>query len=230
MDHKRPIALVSLLFLFFLVSTSRGAANVSAIQEKLREIQLKLIKEQIKLIQEKTLDVGRFVASPMVPAPEPVLNRDELALRLENQIRGLNDVVVALRPRVIEEEAVRIERRIAEINEEVKTATGARLRELRDELNLLLRDFTRIQSSLRESLDRSLKEREVQVLQTKIRELQEKVLLLPRTLPVPPPPMGEDGVIKTQVNIIQEQIQALQLKVLREQVKTIQGKIDTIRR
>ena len=125
MNPNKPALIFALLFLLFFVSTSNGFANVTAIQEKLRDIQVKLIGEKIKLLQERIYEVSADInkeraAAVPPPAPEPTLSREELAKSLENQIILLQVSIESLRPRAIEEEAIRIERRIADINRRLK--------------------------------------------------------------------------------------------------------------
>lgn len=234
MNLNRPVLVLSLLLLFLFLSTSDGFANVSIIQEKLRDIQLKLIREQIKLIQERTFDVGREVNQERAmlpsPTPEPTISREELARGLENQIVSLQGVIESLRPRAIEEETVRIERRVAEINKEAENATGDRLLMLREELASLFESYRGLEKELVVELDKSIKAKQLVILQTKVRELREKVITLPRPTPVPPPaPPTEAPDIKVQVDVIRDRLQALQLKVLREQARFIQQKIDVLR-
>lgn len=230
---NRPVLVFALLFLLFFVSTSDGFANVSAIQEKLRDIQLKLIRERIKLIQERIFEVGKEVNQERIalpPAPEPAPSRDELAGNLENQIVSLQGVIESLKPRAIVEEIARIERRIAEINKKAETATGDQLLVLREELALLLENYRGLEKGLIAELDKSIKERQLVILQTKFRELREKVITLPRSVPVSPPvPPSESPDIKVQVDVIREKLQAVQLKFLREQARLIQQKIDALR-
>lgn len=231
---NRPALVLALLLLLFFVSTSNGFANVSVIQEKLRDIQLKLIREQIKLIQEKTFEVGREINQERVvmlpPAPEPALSREELARSLENQIVSLQGVIESLRPRFIEEETVRIERRVVEINKEAENATGDRLLALREELASLLESYRGLERGLVAELDKSIKEKQLVILQTKVRELREKVAILPKPTPISTPtPPTEAPEVKAQVDVIQDKLQALQLKFLKEQAKLIQQKIDALR-
>lgn len=234
MNLNRPALVLSLLFLFFFVSTSDGFANVSAIQEKLRDIQLKLIRERIKLIQERIFEVGKEVNQERVaslpPAPEPAVSRDELAKNLENQIVSLQRAIDSLRPRFIGEETARIERRVAEINKEVGTATGERLLVLREELASLLENYRGLEKGLIAELDKSIKEKQLFILQTKIRELREKVITIPKPVPPSTPaPFREAPEVKAEVDVIRDKLQALQLKFLREQAKLIQQRIDALR-
>src|SRR3989344_7411346 len=116
--------ILAVLVLLFFVSTSSGLASVSSIQENLREIQLKLIKEKIKLIQENILDLGKKrpeeLAAPLPPAPASVPTREELAASLKTQVAALEGVIASLRPRALEENVARIEKRIAAINGEFR--------------------------------------------------------------------------------------------------------------
>ena len=124
--NRLTLIVASLLLLFF-IATSSGFANVSAIQEKLREIQVKLIRERLKLIQEEVSKVGERRAEELAPqrAIEAPASREELSRRLEGQIRSLEEVIVGLRPKAVEEETARIEGRLSEIRAELETAEGA---------------------------------------------------------------------------------------------------------
>jgi len=226
---KRYHLVFSLLLLFFLVSTSNGFASVSAVQEKLREIQLKLISEKIKLIQGNIVDLGKK-RSEQIPAPipvkaAPVLTREELAASLKEQIVALEQVVVSLRPKVIEEGVTRIEKRIAEINEELKTADTARVRELQVELTVLAVEYSKIQQQISATINDAIKERQATILREQIRLLEEKV----RTLPRPVSPSVVSAGRKESLSAIQDQIEKIRLKILQAQMKSIQEKIQALR-
>ena len=234
MNFNRPVLVLSLLLLFFFVSTSEGFANVSAIQEKLRDIQIKLIRERIKIIQEQIFEVGGEVnqerAASTLPTPEPAISREELARGLENQIVSLQGVIESLRPRAIVEETARIERRVADINKEAESATGERLLDLREELASLLSSYRGLEKELIADLDKSIKAKQLVLLQTQVRELRGKIIMIPKPVPAPPPVSPvEAPEVKAQIDVIQDKLQALQLKFLREQAKLIQQKIDALR-
>ena len=143
-ENRAPIV-VALLLLFVLVSTSAGFANISGIQDTLRSVQLKLIQEKIKLLQKGIIDAGKQqiqeredrekkqAGALLQMKAEP--SRQELETALERQIATLQGVVNSLRPRAIDEETSRIEKRIGEIKEKVKTESVTALQNLQDELH-----------------------------------------------------------------------------------------------
>lgn len=222
MSKNRAPILFALLFLLFFVSTSAGFADVSSIQEQLREIQLKLIREKVKLLQEGILNVRPAPPAPLPAAPpaptEPQPTREELSHTLEEQIRTLQGVVATLKPRAVEEEAAEIEGRIAAIGVELKTASDARLVSLQDELQNLIARHAALEKEVRQELDDALKYKQAVLIGQQIRTLQEKVATLPR-IPAPAPVQTPDA------GSIRETIEKLQLKLLQAQVKAIQEKV-----
>lgn len=228
---KNLTIILAVLVLAFFVSTSSGLASVSSIQEKLREVQLKLIKERIKLIQESILDLGKKrtdeLRAPLPPAPAPVPTREELEASINAQVLALERVIASLRPRALDENVARIEKRIAAINEEFKTATGERLRELQAELVILMQEYTKIQQEVSASITDAIKERQAIILREQIRLLEEKIRTLPRPVPAPVSIVSSPEK-QAQFNAIQEQIEKIRLKILQEQIRAIQGKIQTL--
>ena len=237
---NRLTIILSSLLLFFFLSTSGGFAQVSVIQEKLRELQAKILQASIRDLQEKidaararrNLEVGegKRIASE---AAQPVvgLSREELAQSFSSQIQHLQGVVRSLEPRLIEEETARLEAKIKAINEEIPTATGSRLLELREELQKLLADYAKLQERVRQSLKDTIERNQAVILQNQLRQLQERALFVPRA-PAPavsarPDP---DAAVKVQVGVLQEQIDNLRLKILREQAKVLQEKIQTLQK
>ena len=89
--------MISLLVLLFFVSTSGGFADISSVQEQLREIQLKLVRERAKLIQQEILNVSKQLAkTPPVSEAAPVaMSREALAKDIEMQIAALENTVVS---------------------------------------------------------------------------------------------------------------------------------------
>lgn len=227
---NRPQIVIALLLLFFLLSTSAGFANISAIQEQLRTIQLKLIKERLKLIQEQVLKVN--VPPPVAPSPavEPVQSAEELMKNLERQKTLLEQAVASLRPKAITDETNRIEKRLMEINEELKEATGTRLVELQKELTVLIGDQEKLQREVRELLEESLKAHQAALLKDQITRLEEKIRLLPRPVVKAPEAAVAETPQSVQLKVIREQIEKAQLKLLQLQVKAITEKVQTIRR
>lgn len=237
-EHRAPI-IVALLSLFFFVSTSAGFANISSVQDALRSVQLKLIQEKIKLLQQGIIDAGRQQirereaeeARRAVPAAATVSRpgRQELALQLSRQIATLQSVVSALRPRAIEEETARIEKRIAEIKDEVKTAAGAKLRDLQRELNDLLAQYDALQEDVRASLAESITYRQALVIQEQVRAVQAKVQTLPvvpqAKAEAPPAASANEETIKN----IEKEVEVLRLKVIQAQIKAIQEKISALK-
>lgn len=237
-ENRAPIV-VALLLLFFLVSTSAGFANVSGVQDALRSVQLKLIQEKIKLLQQGIIDAGKqqveereaaiAARRAAAPAPEAPPDRATLSRALEGQLRTLQNVVAALRPRAIDEEAARIESRIGEIKESVKTATGAKLQNLQDELNGLLREYDALQEDVRKSLAESITYRQALVIQEQVRAVQAKVQVLP-TAQAAEAPTPKSTATDETVKGIESQVEALRLRVLQAQIKAIQERINAIQK
>ena len=236
-ENRAPIV-IALLLLFFLVSTSAGFANISAVQDSLRSVQLKLIQEKIKLLQQGIIDAGkqqvkeraagdekRTAASALIKA-EP--NREELAGTLERQITTLQSVIGSLRPRAIEEETARIEKRIGEIKEKVKTASGVVLRDLQDELNGLLAEYNALQDDVRSALAESITYRQALVIQEQVRAVQAKVQVLPRAQAAEIAPTKSTVATDAAVKGIEDQVEKLRLKIIQAQIKAIQEKISTL--
>ena len=225
MEYKRATLVVAFLFLLFLVSTSSGLANISAVQEKLREVQLKLIAEKIKLLQNQIFNVGR--EKPAKPVLEPELSREELGSRLENQIKGLEELISQLKPRIIEEETARLEKEVARIYAEIRTATGERLLELQSELSVVLVDYGKIQEQVKVSVEESIRQRQALVLQEQLKILKAKVGAIPRGTPAPVP--VAEPVVKKNLEQIQAELEKAKLKLLQTQAKAIQENIDKLR-
>jgi hypothetical protein len=225
MEISRVTLIIAVLLLGFLVSTSNGFANISAVQEKLREVQLKLIGEKIKLLQQQISDVGK--AKPAESKPEPELSKEELSARIENQIKGLEAVIKDLKPRIIEEETARLEKEIARIYLETRTATGERLRELQDELSAVFIDYGKLNEQVKESLQVSLQQRQALVLQEQLKVLKAKVGAIPRGTPAPVP--VAEPAAKKNFEVIQMELEKVKLKLLQTQAKAIQENIDKLR-
>ncbi len=230
MTENRAPLLFALILLLFFVSTSAGFADLSAIQNQITAIQLKIIGEKLKAIQQGVLGIDTspppIVASPPPKAPE--LTREELSRTLGQQIQILQGVVATLQPKATAEEAARIEKRIAEIGTEVKTATGDKLLALQDELVRLAAQHGVLEQQVRTALEDSIKYKQAQIISEQIRVLQEKIAILPRPSIVSNPLIAQqqDATVKD----IQDNVQKLQLKVLLAQVKVIQEKIQQIAR
>lgn len=229
MTENRAPLLFALLLLLFFVSTSAGFANLLAIQSEVDVIQLKVIGEKLKAIQQKILgiDVGPPPVAVIPPKPlEPT--REALSNTLEQQIQVLQGVVARLQPQATAEEAARIEKRIAEIGDEVNTVSGDGLLALKNELDGLIAQRDILEQQIRVALGDSIKYKQVQVIGEQIAVLREKIVTLPRqsTAPNPVATQERDATVKD----IQDNIQKLQLKVLQAQVKAIQDKVKQITR
>jgi len=231
MENRAPL-LFALLLLLFFVSTSAGFADLSAIQNQLQVIQLKIIGEKLKAIQQGVLGIATSpppVAPAPVPTKAPEPTREELSRTLELQIRVLQGVVARLQPQAIAEETARIEQRIAQIGDEVKTATGDTLLALQDEMTRLVAEYETLQRQVRTALEDSIKHRQALVIGEQIRILQEKVNILPRqsTAPVPNPVAEQQTAT---VKDIQDNIQKLKLKILQAQIQAVQEKVRQLAR
>ena len=236
MSETRAPIIFALLMLLFFVSTSAGFADVSSIQEQLRGIQFKLIREKIKLLQEGIIEAGKQQVkerevskagqmSPALVKAEP--NRDELARTLEAQIRTLQGVVAALRPRSIEQRTAEIEKRIGEIKEELKTAAGTKLAALQGELNGLLARYEELQEDVRQALVESITYRQALVIGEQIREVQAKVQILPQEAKAAPAKVSPPAV-DPAVRAVEAEVEKLRLRVLQAQAKAIQEKINQL--
>lgn len=237
MPSNRLAIILSVLLLFFFISTSEGFAQISAVQEKLRELQVKLIQVRVRALQEqieearqrRNLEVEE-ARQQAVALPPVGRSREEIAQSLQNQIVNLQEIVRSLEPRLIEEETERLERRIREINAEISSASGERLRELRAELQTILTDYARLQDRVREALETSIQHRRAVILQNQLNVLQERILFVPRTPTVAPVKPDPEAAVKVQIGVLQEQIDAIRVKILREQAKLIQEKIQTLQK
>jgi len=238
MENRAPI-LFALIALTFFVSTSAGFANVSGIQEQLRSIQLKLIREKLKLLQESIIKVGEErvqerEAAEKRPLPAALTksepNGKELARTLEGQVKTLQGIIATLRPRAIEEETARIEKRIGEIKDALKTATGIKLRDLQDELNMLFAEYQALQEQVRQSLAESITYRQALVIGEQIRTIQAKVQVLPREIikPVAKAEAASPATINPAVKAVEAEVEKLRLKVLQAQIRAIQEKINQL--
>ena len=236
MNETRVPIIFALLMLLFFVSTSAGFANISGIQEQLRTIQLTLIREKLKLLQEGIIEAGKQQVkerevskagqmSPALVKAEP--NRDELARTLEAQIRTLQGVVAALRPRSIEQRTAEIEKRIGEIKEELKTAAGTKLAALQGELNGLLARYEELQEDVRQALVESITYRQALVIGEQIREVQAKVQILPQEAKAAPAKVSPPAV-DPAVRAVEAEVEKLRLRVLQAQAKAIQEKINQL--
>ncbi|QQG45484.1 MAG: hypothetical protein HYW89_00905 [Candidatus Sungiibacteriota bacterium] len=227
---NRPQLILAVLLLAFFLGTSSGFASVSAIQDQLRVIQLKLIKERLKLIQEQTLKLK--VEQPPAPAPKPAPTPppEEMLKTLEQQKKLLEQAVASLRPKAIEDEANRIDKRLKEMRTELDTAGGGRLQELQKELVLLLEDQARVEAQTRELLEESLKARQAVLLREQVLRLEERIRLLPRPVAKPKVEAAVQTPTDVQLKVIKEQIEKAQLKLLQTQIKAVTDKIQQLKR
>jgi len=201
-------------------------------------MQLKLIREKVKLLQQGIIDAGKQQireredaqkqagASLLVKA-EP--NRRELEAALARQIATLQGVVNSLRPRAIDEETARIEKRIGEIKGNVKTASGIALRNLQDELNGLLAEYDALQNEVRAALTESITYRQALVIQEQIRAVQAKVQVLPVAKAAEIAPAKSNAATDATLKGIEDQVEKLRLKIIQAQIKAIQEKINTLK-
>lgn len=230
MNVNRPILVSALLLLAFFVSTSAGFANLSSIQEKLRETQLKLIKAKIQFLQDQISNIAQpKKEAPPAPVPERAMTRKEIKQSLEDQIKALEQVVASLKPRVLEEETARLEKRIAQINAELQTATGSRVLALQEELGVVITDYNALQLLVMDELNDSIKARQVSVLQEQIKVLREKINLLPKQTPVASAAAGVEPE-PSGINALKGEIEKVKLRLLQAQVKAIQEKINQIKK
>ena len=132
---SNKVLTIALLLLFFFVATSSSMADLTAVQGQLRDIQLKLIGAKIKSIQEQIygLNLSPISAAPTVSGLQPVTT-GELSKSLGEQIVALEKVVTTLKPRLLDEKTAELEQKIALINQQLPTATGSVLWDLRAEL------------------------------------------------------------------------------------------------
>lgn len=229
MDYKRTTVVVAVLFLALFVGTSNGLASLSVVQEKLRNVQLKVIHEKLKLIQKQVLDINIVPEVPEVkaPAPEPELSAEELSVALQGQIRVLEEIIKNLQPKALEEETARLEKRVLEINQALRTATGSKLQELQQELALVLSDYQMLQASTRRLVDDAIKSRQVAILKEQIQTMQQRLNLAQiqqkaaAGLP-PPAPAAED---RSTINYLKDSVEKVKLKLLQAQLKAVQEKI-----
>ena len=222
MNLNRIAVLLALLVLLFFVTTSTGLADLSAIQEQLRALQLKLIKEKVRDLNSQVQQAAQFKPAPRVHSPEPALSAEEMSQRIQNEIAALDSVVSSLKPRAIDEEIKALDGRISAISKEIQAASGPRLVQLQSELQNILADYAALQEEVKNALEASLKEQQAALLREQIRRVQEKILLLPR----PTQPTGTD---KASLQVVNDQVQKAQLKLLQVQMRAIQEKIDLLR-
>lgn len=226
MNFNRTALLFSLLIVIFFVSTSAGFANVSAVQDQLRALQLKLVGEKIKQLQEAILKVGQpkpaAEQSPATPSAE------ELQRRIQTQIGALESLVASLKPREIEERTALLEARIDAINQEIQSATGSRLAELQTDLENALADYAALRQDVRSALDASLKEQQIAALRQQIRIMQEKVLLLPRSAPQTPA-LSSSPFSPQQYSVLKAELEKAKLKLIQAQSNAIQEKINQLK-
>lgn len=241
MNINNKALIVAFLLLFFFVATSSGFASISSVQEQLRLVQLKLIKEKIKLIQEQILGVGKPKSEPApvsISAPAAAtMTVAELTKSLEVQINALESVVSSLKPKVLDEETARIERKIAAISKELQTATGDKLLALQNELQKATADYENLQQAVRQALEDSIKDRQAIVLREQIRGLQQKLTVLQvqdvgrvsLVVPAAPNAPALSRAVTTPAQVIQTELEKAKLRLIQAQVKAIQEKIQQMR-
>lgn len=231
------VLVIALLLLFFFVATSASFADLTTVQGQLRDLQLKLIKEKIKSIQEKIYEIGRPKPETTSTLAAKTLTVGELSQSLEAQINALESVVQSLKPRVLDEETVRIEQKIAVINQELPSATGVRLLELQDELQKAAVDYEKLQLAVRQALEDSIKNRQAIVLREQIRAVQEKLIVLraqefgrAAVPPGAPSAPASSLTVTTPTQVIQAELEKAKLKLIQVQIRAIQEKIQQMKR
>ena len=230
---KNKALITAVLLLLLFVATSAGFASISSVQEQLRDVQLKLIKEKIKSIQEQILGFGKSKPGTTSIGAAPTMTVGELSKSLEAQISALESVVASLKPRILDEEAARIEQKIVGISQELQTATGDRLLELQAELQKATSDYEKLQNAVRQALEDSIKDRQAIVLREQIRGVQQKLMILQAQdgggrAPVAPAAPGVPVLyptVTTSTQVIQAELEKAKLKLIQAQVKAIQEKI-----
>ncbi len=219
MNFNRLALVISFLLLLFFVSTSSGMADVSAIQDQLRALQLKLVGQKVKQFQDQILQLGKSKPGAAVSSSAPAPSPEEMSVRLQNEITALESLVGSLQPRALEERTEELENRINGINQQIKSASGSALLQLQDDLSVALADYNQLQEQVQSALEASLKERQAAALRAQIQLLQQKILLLPRPVPQPTP----------QFSVLQDQIQKAQLKLIQAQAAAIREKINQLK-
>lgn len=229
---KNKTLIISLFLLLFFVATSAGFASISSVQEQLRDVQLKLIKEKIKAIQEQILQVGKPKTEAVSISAGPTMTVGELSKSLEAQINALESVIASLKPRILDEETARIEQKVASISQELKTAIGGRVLELQGELQKATADYEKLQGSVRQALEDSIKGRQAVVLREQIRDLQGKLTVLQAqefgrgsALPAAPGAPISSFTVTTPTQVVQAELEKAKLKLIQAQVRAIQEKI-----
>lgn len=231
---NRATLVIATLFLLFLVSTSSQFASISSVQEQLREaqlkLQLKIIGEKILTLQGEVLKVGKEEVVAVSPLPEAA-SREELEAGLENQIKMLETVVASLRPKAREEEIARIEQRVQEISQEVRTTNDEEaLQGLQAELEELVASQAALQAEVGNSLAEELKRQQALLLQAKVRELQVKLQTTSRAPSVSQAAQssGAKGFDPATLRLVQDEIEKVQLRLLQTKAKVIQEQINKI--
>ena len=219
MNFNRIALLVSLLLLIFFVFTSAGLADISAVQDQLRALQLKLVGQKVKQLQDQILQVGHPAPPAPAPVAEPVLSPEEISRQIQNQIDALQSLVASLSPRAFDEQTAALEARISRINQAIQTAVGPQLAQLQNDLASALADYDALRLKVKSALDESMKEQQAAALRQQIRVLQEKILLLPK--PVPQAPL--------QFAVLEDEIQKAKLKLVSAQMRAIRQKVDELK-
>lgn len=231
---NRTVLVIAALFLLFLVSTSAQFASISSVQEQLREaqlkLQLKIIGEKVLTLQGEVLKVGKEEIVAVSPLPEAV-SREELEAGLENQIKMLETVVASLRPKAREEEIARIEQRVQEISQEVRTTNDEEaLQGLQAELEELVASQAVLQAEVGDSLAEELKRQQALLLQAKVRELQARIQNMPKE-PSVSQAAQSSGAKKPDpatLRLVQDEIEKVQIRLLQTKAKAIQEQINSI--
>lgn len=229
MKNKKALiiwGLVGVLVIYFGIN---GFAGIAEVQEQIKSIKLKIIGEQIKLLQEKILGAGKEKPKPVVVESEPVKSKEELSKSLEEQIKQLEAVVRVLRPKAMDEEVLRLEKKITEISVAIGAAEGEKLVDLQKEFNKAVTDYNKLSLEVRKALDENIKAKQADAIREQIRALKEKISLLPTPESFKKVAAVKDESKKASLQLLQEQIKAVKAKLLAEQIKAVQEKIDQLK-
>ncbi len=227
--NRKIFLAVGVIALLAFVGLESGFADISSIQEQLKSMQLTVIKEKIKQVQEQIYGVLKNQQKE-----PPKLNREQLAKSLDDQIKALESIVAKLKPKVVEEEAARIEKRMQEINVELETASNDKLMSLQTELEQLLVDQDKVQDTIKQSLEDGIEYKQALLLKGQVALLQEKLRLLPQAQPPAPvtatPTKKTESLQEIQTRTLKEKIEKTQLQLLQVQIGTIQDKINQVKK
>lgn len=229
MKNKKALILWGIVGVLVIYFGINGFAGISEVQEQLKSTKLKLIGEQIKLLQEKILGVNKGKPEPVKIVTESVKSKEELSKSLEEQIKQIEAVVRALRPKAMDEEVLRLEKKITEISVAIGAAEGEKLVDLQKEFNKAVTDYNKLSLEVRKALDENIKAKQADALREQIRALQDRIKLLPTASSVAKAAETKDESKKASLQLLQEQIKSIKAKLLAEQIKAVQEKINQLK-